>query len=48
MENVTRAAGLADLRDYLEGEKNRGATPAAKQREQQIEDMTTDRWIDIP
>lgn len=48
MENVTRAAGLADLRDYLEGEKNRGATPAAKQREQQIEALTTDRWIDIP
>ena len=29
MENVTRAAGLADLRDYLDGQKNRGGSPEA-------------------
>lgn len=48
MENVTRAAGLADLRDYLEGQKNRGGTPASKQLEQEIEVHTTAPRIDIP
>jgi hypothetical protein len=52
MENVTRAAGLADLRDYLDGQKNRGGSPAATQQQfelqQQIETLTTDRWIDVP
>lgn len=48
MENVTRAAGLADFRDYLEGQKNRGGSPAAKPLEQQLEALTTHRWVDIP
>ncbi len=52
MANVTRAAGLADLRDYLDGQKNRGGSPAATQQQfelqQQIEALTTDRWIDVP
>jgi hypothetical protein len=48
MENVARAAGVADLRDYLEGVKNRGGSPAAKQLEQEMEAHTMDRWIDVP
>jgi hypothetical protein len=52
MKNVTRAAGLADLRDYLDGQKNRGGSPASTQQQfelqQQIEALTTDRWIDVP
>ncbi|KGF81635.1 hypothetical protein IA69_11845 [Massilia sp. JS1662] len=52
MENVVRAAGLADLRDYLDGQKNRGGSSAATQQQyqlqQQIEALATDRWIDVP
>jgi hypothetical protein len=48
MENVTRGAGLADLRDYLDGEKNRGGSPAAKLLEQQIEALATTPFIEIP
>jgi hypothetical protein len=48
MENVARAAGLSDLRDYLEGQKNRGGSPASKQLEQEIEAHTTAPRIDIP
>ena len=48
MENVARAAGLADLRDYLEGQKNRSGSLVGNQLEQQIEALTTDRWIGIP
>jgi hypothetical protein len=51
MENVARAAGLADLRDYLDGQKNRGGSPAATQQQyelqQQIDALATDRWIDV-
>jgi hypothetical protein len=48
MQNVTHAAGLADLRDYLEGQKNRGGSPVAKQFEQEIEAHTMNQWIEIP
>jgi hypothetical protein len=52
MENVTRAAGLADLRDYLDGQKNRGGSSAAAQQQfelqHQIEALTMAPGIDIP
>jgi len=52
MENVARAAGLADLRDYLDGQKNRGGSPAAAQQQaelqHQTESLTIDPWIDVP
>lgn len=41
------AAGMADLRDYLDGEKNRGGSPAANQLEQQLEALSTNRFIDV-
>jgi hypothetical protein len=39
------------LRDYLDGQKNRGGSPAATQQQyelqQQIDALATDRWIDV-
>jgi hypothetical protein len=52
MRNVTRAAGLADLRDYLEGQRNRphqsGGLQKDKELEMEMEEKTMNPWIDIP
>lgn len=48
LQHVARAAGPADLRDYLEGQKNRGSSPTARALDEETEAKTMDSRIDIP
>lgn len=45
MQYVARAAGFADLRDYLQGQKNKGGSAKERNRQQEMEAKAMELWF---